>query len=99
VVLAGEVDGIFSADPQVDPTAQPIQIITPETAAGVRAGIGESHGVDVTGGMASKIDRALAMISICPDMEVIICSGLVPGNLMAALTRPGCPVGTRIGSA
>jgi isopentenyl phosphate kinase len=62
IVLAGEVDGIFTADPQLDPTAQPITAITPATLSAVAAGLGSSHGVDVTGGMRAKVQQSLAMV-------------------------------------
>lgn len=94
IVLAGEVDGIFTADPQIDPTAQPIRSITPETLAAVAGGLGSSHGVDVTGGMHAKVMQSLSMVSRHPGMEIIVCSGIEPTHVRAALA--GEMVGTRI---
>lgn len=94
VVLAGEVDGIFTADPQLDPAAQPIATITPATLAAIAAGLGSSHGVDVTGGMRAKVQQALDMVGRQPGLEVVVCSGLEVGHVQAALR--GAPVGTRI---
>ncbi len=96
VVLAGEVDGIYSADPLVDPTAERIAAITPTTLAAVQGGLGGSHGVDVTGGMVAKVAESVAMVRAVPGLEVIICSGLVPGNLSQALAAAVGGVGTRI---
>ena len=96
VVLAGEVDGIYSADPLVDPAATLISAITPTTLAAVQGGLGGSHGVDVTGGMVAKVAESMAMVNAVPGLEVIICSGLVPGNLSRALSETGTGVGTRI---
>ena len=96
VVLAGEVDGIYSADPLVDPAATRISAITPTTLAAVQGGLGGSHGVDVTGGMVAKVAESMAMVNAVPGLEVIICSGLVPGNLSRALSATGTGVGTRI---
>ncbi|HAJ34094.1 MAG TPA: uridylate kinase [Chloroflexi bacterium] len=94
IVLAGEVDGIFTADPQLDPNAQPITVITPATLSAVVEGLGSSHGVDVTGGMRAKVQQSLAMVERQPGLEIIVCSGLEAGHVQAALA--GAPVGTRI---
>ncbi|MFN3333348.1 MAG: hypothetical protein ACK47M_12625, partial [Caldilinea sp.] len=94
IVLAGEVDGIFTADPQLDPTAQPIASITPETLAAVVAGLGGSHGVDVTGGMYAKVMQSLAMVQRHPGMEIVVCSGMEAAHVRYALA--GAAVGTRI---
>lgn len=94
IVLAGEVDGIFTADPQLDPTAQRIAEITPATLAAVADGLGSSHGVDVTGGMRAKVLQSLAMAARQPGLEIVVCSGLEAGHVQAALG--GAPAGTRI---
>jgi len=94
IVLAGEVDGIFTADPQLDPTAQRIAEITPATLAAVADGLGSSHGVDVTGGMRAKVLQSLAMAARQPGLEIVVCSGLAAGHVQAVLG--GAPVGTRI---
>jgi isopentenyl phosphate kinase len=92
VILLGEVDGIYTADPLRNPDAIPIPDLTPETIAGFAPGLGESHGVDVTGGMAAKVSESLAMIRLNPGLKVVVCSGLIPGHLEASLSgkrRPG----------
>jgi isopentenyl phosphate kinase len=94
IVLAGEVDGIFTADPQIDPHAQPIAEITPETLTAVVEGLGDSHGVDVTGGMRAKVQQSLAMVRRHPGMEIVVCSGMEAVHVRRALT--GAAVGTRI---
>jgi isopentenyl phosphate kinase len=96
VVLAGEVAGIYTADPLVDPAAQLVHEVTPTTLDAVRRGLAGSHGVDVTGGMAAKVAQALAWVAAWPGLEVLICSGLTGGNLPAALGAGGPAVGTRI---
>jgi isopentenyl phosphate kinase len=94
LVLAGEVDGIYSADPLLDPQAERIAVFTPETLPVFVAGLGGSHGVDVTGGMRAKVEQALAMVRTNPGLEIVICSGLRKGALAAALA--GQRVGTLI---
>jgi isopentenyl phosphate kinase len=96
IVLAGEVEGVFTADPLVDPAARLLDEVTPATLSEVRAGLGASHGVDVTGGMEAKVAQALAWIERRPGLEVLVCSGLVAGNLYAALAAPATATGTRI---
>ncbi len=94
IVLAGEVDGIFTADPLQHPAAQRIAQITPADFDAVAAGLGGSHGVDVTGGMRAKVEQSLAMVRSHPDLAVVVCSGLDPASLVAAIC--GEAVGTRI---
>lgn len=96
LVLVGEVDGVYTADPNLDPQAERIAAITNAMYEQMRAALGESHGVDVTGGMAAKVEEALAMVTAQPGMEIIICSGLMAGNLQNALLQPVGTVGTRI---
>lgn len=94
VVLAGEVDGIFTNDPLLDPKAQHIAEITPDTFDAIADGLGRSHGIDVTGGMRAKVVQTLAMVRRHPTLEVILCSGMIPGRVGGALA--GQEAGTRI---
>ncbi len=96
LILLGEVDGIYSADPTLDPNASRIRHITPETVDSLQAGLGGSHGVDVTGGMAAKVAQSIGMVTRHPGIEIIVCSGLTPGNVFRILTEPGAAIGTRI---
>ncbi len=94
LVLAGEVDGIYMADPLLFPDAERIPIVTPRLLDTLAADLGGSHGVDVTGGMRAKVEQSLAMVRTNPGLEIVICSGLRPGLLAAALR--GEHVGTLI---
>ena len=96
IILAGEVDGVFTADPLRFPDARPVREITPTSVATLTDGLGGSHGADVTGGMSAKIDQALAMARQQPGREVIICGGLQPGNVTRALAGGSDWPGTRI---
>jgi isopentenyl phosphate kinase len=98
IVLAGEVDGVFSADPLRFPDAEPVREITPASLDSLKAGLGGSHGTDVTGGMAAKIDQAMAMAGRGPGLEVIICGGLQAGNVARALLGGADWPGTRVNS-
>ena len=96
LALAGEVDGIYTADPKIDPSAALIEDIRPETLAAIEAGLGGSHGIDVTGGMVAKVRQALGMAAAHPGLEALVCSGLAPGAVYAVLTDPARVRGTRI---
>jgi isopentenyl phosphate kinase len=85
MVLAGEVAAIYSADPLLDPNARPIAEVTPATLGEIAHGLGASHGVDVTGGMVAKVAQSLALVERHAGLEIIICSGLQPGAVQAAL--------------
>lgn len=96
LVLAGEVDGVFTADPNQEPAAQRIPVITPATFASIQVALGGSHGVDVTGGMVAKVEQALRLVRTYPRLDVIICSGLEPGQVRRALLEPPGVVGTHL---
>jgi isopentenyl phosphate kinase len=96
LLLVGEVDGVYTADPHMDPQAVRIAEITPATFATVRRGLGGSHGMDVTGGMAAKVEQALALVRAHRGLEVIICSGLRADEVRQALLAEKSQVGTRI---
>lgn len=96
IILAGEVDGVYTADPLSNPQARRLDEITPGSFAQVRQGFGGSHGVDVTGGMAAKMAQVLGWIERWPGLEVVLCSGLTPGALYTALADPAQRVGTRV---
>jgi isopentenyl phosphate kinase len=94
LVLAGEVDGIFTADPLLDPEARRIPRVTPELLATERLALGGSHGMDVTGGMRAKVAQSLALLERWPDLIVTLCSGLEADHLARALR--GEELGTQI---
>lgn len=96
MVLAGEVDGVYTADPQQDPSARRIPVIGPQMNPETAALLGGSHGVDVTGGMAAKVAEARQMVRRHPGLEIIICSGLQVGVLSTAILDDEPQVGTRI---
>ena len=96
IVLIGEVGGVYTADPQITPNAELIPLINRLNFATISEHLGGSHGVDVTGGMLAKVQQSLAMTERFRELEVIICSGLIEGNLRKALTNTGEQVGTVI---
>jgi isopentenyl phosphate kinase len=100
VILVGVADGVFDADPLRQPSARPIERITPLNWDEVRAVLGGSHATDVTGGMAAKVEALLELVRELPGLTAHIFSGERPGALQAALLSPGQQAGgTRIEKA
>jgi isopentenyl phosphate kinase len=60
----------------------------------MRAGIGGSSSVDVTGGMAAKVEQMLGLIQEAPGLTAQIFSAEEEGNLARALA--GERVGTEL---
>ncbi len=98
LILAGEVDGLYTSDPHDDPGAQLISEVQPGNYAAIQRNLGGSYGVDVTGGMQAKIDQAIGMVSAIPGLEVVVCSGLVEDALYKRLVGVPLAGGTRIHS-
>ncbi len=96
LILAGEVDGVFTADPQRYANAQRLDTITPASFERVHHLLGGSHGTDVTGGMAAKVAQTLELVTRHPPLRAVICSGLVVGQLHALLTRDDANLGTTL---
>ena len=95
IVLAGEVEGVYTADPRLDPRASLISEMTAETFVTIGATVGLSHGADVTGGMNDKVTRMLALIKQHPSLEVYIVGA---NGILDSLTQDKPRVGTRIGN-
>lgn len=93
ILLAGETDGVY-AHYSLNALGPVVPHITPNNWAEIQSGVGGSRGADVTGGMAGKVRDMLGLVSNHPHLHVQIFSGLVPGNVSAALR--GLETGTRI---
>ncbi len=87
VILLSDVDGLFTADPARDATAQRIERVA-RIDAGVEAlaGIGSSSGMG-SGGMASKLEAA--RIATRAGVDLAIVSGL-HDHPLARLEAGGC---------
>jgi len=93
ILLAGEVAGVY-ADAGL--RGRPVRVITPGTAAHYAAALGGSHGTDVTGGMAAKVQQMLHWVRQTPGGRVRIFSGARPGQVHALLIDPAYPIGTEL---
>ncbi len=97
ILLAGEVDGVYTADPQRVPGAKLIPQLTPAAWNIREQELAGARGIDVTGGMRSKVRRMLDLVECIPGLEVAIFSGLQPGRIERALL--GDPGGTLLTKA
>lgn len=94
MVLAGEVDGVYTADPLRFAQAEHLRTITPADMRSIEAGITGSHGVDVTGGMLAKVRQCLELVQTHNRLEIVICSGLEAGSIYRALVDDAMLPGT-----
>jgi isopentenyl phosphate kinase len=100
IVLAGQVDGVYTADPLQDAAAERVAQITPATFPDIRARLGGSHGVDVTGGMLTKVALMIELLGILPSVRAQIISGETSGLLAQALiSEDNVSIGTWIVAA
>lgn len=83
ILLAGIEQGIWADYPVCK---RFIEKITPAIYKRVNVQIGASHNIDVTGGMANKVESMLNLIQEQPNLQVLIFSGNIPGQLYQALS-------------
>ncbi len=91
ILLAGLEDGVWADFPA---RTHLLSQITPTDKAVLTPGLGAAVGIDVTGGMHSKVTGMLALLGAIPQLEILIFSGEQPGNLRRALR--GENPGTRL---
>jgi isopentenyl phosphate kinase len=96
IVLCGRVDGVYDQDPLVNPAAELIDTIDVGNWDEVRAVLGGSHGVDVTGGMFTKVRDMYRLTVAMPPMQAMIMSADEPGHLEAVLKGQMVDFGTLI---
>jgi isopentenyl phosphate kinase len=98
IILAGMVDGVFTADPLQDPpgSARLIREITPANFPQIESQLRGSHGVDVTGGMFAKVKSMVALVQRAPAIRVHIVSAVREGMIERAVTQADFAEGTLI---
>ncbi len=82
ILLAGLEGAVWADFPE---RTIRVERITPASFNEVRAGVGQSHGADVTGGMESKVRQMLGLATEIPGLTAQIFGGEEPGNLQKAL--------------
>ncbi|MBN1923087.1 MAG: isopentenyl phosphate kinase family protein [Anaerolineae bacterium] len=90
ILLLGNAPGVLDDQRRVIP------VITPGSYPEVEPFLRGAGGVDVTGGMADKVARMVALVKDTPDLEVRIFSGHDPEHFKRILLEPEAVIGTRI---
>jgi len=93
VLLLSRVPGVLDVNGRV------ISRITPDDLSGLRAALSGSEAVDVTGGMADKVERMVRLVERHPHTRVDVLPGNRPGLLTRCLLGEQADAGTRISSA
>ncbi len=96
IILVGEVAGVFSGDPHLDPAAQLIPVIQAGRSKLWDHALGGSNAIDVTGGMRSKVQEMARLVRCVPGLRVLLLGGLQEGLLERSLTDPASNPGTLI---
>lgn len=91
ILLAGLEQAVWADFPA---RKHRVEVLTRESFNEIRSGVGASVGVDVTGGMQSKVHKMLDLVDKVPGLQALIFSGEEDGNLEKALK--GGQIGTRL---
>lgn len=83
IIMAGVVDGVFTADPIKDKKAQMIPEINSKNYPEIKKMLSGSAGIDVTGGMLLKVEKALELAST--GAKVSIVNGLIENRVKETL--------------
>lgn len=94
IIVVGEVPGVYSGDPQRDSIVRLIPEITSRNYQQVRQMLSTSFGVDVTGGMLSKVDTLFELIREQPNLTVRIITGRRNRLIEQVLLDPDLREGT-----
>lgn len=96
IILSGQVKGVYTQDPLTNPQAELIPQIDRSNWTKVEAMLGGSHGVDVTGGMFSKVRAMYYLTAAMPPMQAMIISAVEPGHVESTLKQNTVDFGTLI---
>jgi len=96
ILLAGEVAGVYQTDPHLDANAALLPELTFAEFQHLAGGIGGAGSVDVTGGMASKVQLMFGLLSSGLAGTVTIMGAMEAGTLERALLDPANAAGTML---
>ena len=98
IILAGDVEGVYAADPVAHPHALLLPRISVLDETDLSGALGGSSGTDVTGGMRTKVRLMIDVVRELPDLQVRVISGLQHGLVERVLAEPQLSVGTLLTS-
>jgi isopentenyl phosphate kinase len=96
IILASIVEGVYDSDPLQNPQARLFQEIGPGNIAQVEQMLSGSHGVDVTGGMLTKVREMYTLVRSQPSLSVHLISGQREGLIEKTLLGQASSEGTLI---
>ena len=96
IVMGVDTDGLFDADPKVDPNAKPYKHLTLEQLKSIQASLGKVEANDVTGGMAGKLAELIPVVE--QGIPVTITGATKSQSIFRALTGQSV-LGTEIWKA
>ncbi len=94
ILMVGEVAGVFSGDPQRDAIVRLVPEINARNYAEIEHMLSSSFGVDVTGGMLSKVRLLWKLASEQPNLTVRMITGRRAGLVQDVLLKPDLQEGT-----
>lgn len=94
IILAGQVEGVFSGDPVEDQEAHLLKALSASSFSKVEKMLTGSHGIDVTGGMVAKVRTMCQLIEAQPHLTVRFISGERKGLIKKALLNSEVEEGT-----
>ena len=94
IILVGEVAGVYSGDPQRDSIVRLLPEITSRNYSEVEQMLSGAFGVDVTGGMLSKVRSLFTLVTQQPNLTVRIITGRRNHLLEQVLSNPELREGT-----
>jgi isopentenyl phosphate kinase len=94
IIEAGEVAGVYSGDPHRDTIVRLVPTISSHNYAQVEEMLSASFGVDVTGGMLSKVRSLFTLVTELPNLQVRIVTGRTPGLVERVLIDADAEEGT-----
>ncbi|MEM2936158.1 MAG: hypothetical protein QW231_03160, partial [Candidatus Bathyarchaeia archaeon] len=89
IIMGIDVDGLYSADPKVDPSARLIPHLTPQELKHLQQKIEEAQVTDVTGGMLGKILEL--MPAVAQGVKAIIVNASKPNYIYRVLKGERVP--------
>ncbi len=84
ILLAGIEAAVWADFPA---RQQRVEKVTPSSYKELANKVGGSHGVDVTGGMKSKVEEMASLVGQIPNLNVQIFSGEEVGNVKQGIDR------------
>jgi len=84
IIHGSDVDGVFSSDPKKDPKAKLIPMISYDNFNEVKKMLSGSTAVDVTGGMAKKIQELFSLTESGIESEIV--NATKPGIIKRVLS-------------